>query len=169
MTVSLLISPKDLSQVFGLPAPCNICPQYGHRIVFSRKCYYETQCPLPVLIHKMKTRARKTGVVCIDPQGTDEIKQWKTPLGSEEPVPSAGQKTLPVLDSQTTYHNARTADHLAAVDEATQDFPQVLDEPFPSRRPAPNLFKRFVSWAWSKSAFNDPTKERVNGTWRRRQ
>ena len=50
-----------------------------------------------------KDRARKTGVIYIDPQGTDAIKQWKTPVGLEESVPSAGRKTLPVLGSQTIY------------------------------------------------------------------
>jgi len=29
--------------------PCRICPQYGHALIFPRKCYYEAQCPLPLL------------------------------------------------------------------------------------------------------------------------
>lgn len=41
------------------------------------------------------TRARKAGFV----NRADEIKQWKTPVGSGESEPSAGRKTLPALDS----------------------------------------------------------------------
>ena len=33
--------------ISGKATPCKICPQYGHAIIFSRKCYYEPQCPLP--------------------------------------------------------------------------------------------------------------------------
>jgi len=29
--------------------PCRICPQYGHALIFPRKCYYEAQCPLSLL------------------------------------------------------------------------------------------------------------------------
>jgi len=29
--------------------PCRACPQYGHALIFPRKCYYEAQCPLPLL------------------------------------------------------------------------------------------------------------------------
>jgi hypothetical protein len=28
---------------------CRLCPQYGHVLIFPRKCYYEAQCPLPLL------------------------------------------------------------------------------------------------------------------------
>lgn len=28
---------------------CRACPQYGHVLIFPRKCYYEAQCPLPLL------------------------------------------------------------------------------------------------------------------------
>jgi hypothetical protein len=28
---------------------CRSCPQYGHALIFPRKCYYEAQCPLPLL------------------------------------------------------------------------------------------------------------------------
>jgi hypothetical protein len=28
---------------------CRACPQYGHALIFPRKCYYEAQCPLPLL------------------------------------------------------------------------------------------------------------------------
>jgi len=33
----------------GKATPCRICPQYGHALIFPRKCYYEAQCPLPLL------------------------------------------------------------------------------------------------------------------------
>jgi hypothetical protein len=32
-----------------IATPCRICPQYGHALIFPRKCYYEAQCPLPLL------------------------------------------------------------------------------------------------------------------------
>lgn len=38
--------------------------------------------------------ARKAGLTGIYPQGTDEIKQWQSPVGSGEAVPSAARKTL---------------------------------------------------------------------------
>jgi len=51
--------------------PCRICPQYGHVLIFPRKCYYEVQCPLPLLFcvnqHGEKaektSRARQMGIV----------------------------------------------------------------------------------------------------------
>jgi len=51
---------------------CRICPQYGHAIIFSRKCYYQAQCILPALIHRMKTRAGKAGNMAV---ATDASKQ----------------------------------------------------------------------------------------------
>lgn len=38
------ISSKAPSSTF-----CRACPQYGHALIFPRKCYYEAQCPLPLL------------------------------------------------------------------------------------------------------------------------
>jgi hypothetical protein len=41
--------------------PCRICPQYGHALIFPRKCYYEIQCPLPLLfcVHQHREREEK--------------------------------------------------------------------------------------------------------------
>jgi len=104
-------SPKRVDPIFGLPANlCKLCPQYGHKIIFSRKCYYEAQCPLPVLIYKMKGRAGKGGLLKIDPQGTDETKQWNNLTRPDESVPSAGSKCLPPLASQTASENHNAED-----------------------------------------------------------
>lgn len=121
MAVSCPISQENPSPVFGLPAIlCGLCPQYKHKIIFSKKCYNERKCPLPavlVFIHR-KTSAR-----------------------------AAAQRSTVVK---------------------TQNFPQVLATLLPPRRPAPNLFKRFLAWAWSKSAFNDPTREMTSFGWRKK-
>ena len=33
--------------------PCRICPQYGHAIIFSRKCYYGAQCSIPFILSRL--------------------------------------------------------------------------------------------------------------------
>jgi hypothetical protein len=52
---------------------CRACPQYGHALIFPRKCYYEAQCPLPLLfcaeIHHGEKAVRTSfhGRVCTHP------------------------------------------------------------------------------------------------------
>jgi len=55
-----------------IATPCRICPQYGHALIFPRKCYYEAQCPLPLLfcaIHHgegpVKRQLAQRGVVLV--------------------------------------------------------------------------------------------------------
>lgn len=82
------------------------------------------------------------------------------------PAPAPDSHNLPVL-----IHGMKTAETAAHSPTlvAAQNFPQVLDQALPPiRRPA-NLFRRFLAWAWSKSAFNDPTREMTCFGWRRRQ
>jgi len=199
-TVGMVTSPEPISLdvfgVFGLPVTlCRSCPQYGHAIIFSRKCYYQAQYFIPLLIHKMKARARKTGVTKIDPKRTDAIKQWKTPAGSEESVPSAGRKILPVLDSHhspkeysdtlvgvhptslligpSSFGRAETTGNKSS-SQTTQNFPKVsvspqtLDPHVSPRRPALNFFQRFLAWAWRIRLQQLETKEMTNFGWRKR-
>ena len=44
---------------------CRTCPQYGHALIFPRKCYYEAQCPLPLLFctNQHGEKAVKTNLV----------------------------------------------------------------------------------------------------------
>jgi hypothetical protein len=47
---------------------CRICPQYGHALIFPRKCYYEAQCPLPLLF-------------CADQHGEKAVKFGSRQMG----------------------------------------------------------------------------------------
>jgi len=39
---------------------CHLCPQYAHVVVFSRKCYYEAQCPIPGLFDRIFNHSPRT-------------------------------------------------------------------------------------------------------------
>lgn len=121
-TVGMVTSPEPISLdvfgVFGLPAAlCKICPQYGHRIIFSRKCYYEAQCPLPVLIHKITNRGPKE---CSDA--------------------FVGVHPTSLLTGPGSFGRAEAAAN-NPVNRTTQTFPKILSPHVPPRRPALNMGK----------------------------
>jgi len=59
----------DIGHPISLRAPsstfCRACPQYGHALIFPRKCYYEAQCPLPLLF-------------CANQHGEKAVKSFTT-------------------------------------------------------------------------------------------
>jgi hypothetical protein len=175
-TVGMVTSPEPISLdvfgVFGLPVTlCRFCPQYGHRIIFSRKCYYRAQCPIPILIHKMKTRAGKavSGRLsgCL-------LGAHTTPAPDSHHSPKECSDTLvgvhptSLLIGPSTFGCAETTGNKSS-SQTTQNFPKVSDPPIAPCRPALNFFQRFLAWAWSRSAYNDPEMQMTNFGWRRRE
>jgi len=154
-TVGMVTSPEPISLdvfgVFGLPVTlCRYCPQYGHKIVFSRKCYYQAQCFIPLLIHKITNHGPK--------EYSDIL---------------VGVHPTSLLIGPSTFGRAETTGNKSS-SQTTQNFPKVsvspqtLDPHVSPRRPALNFFQRFLAWAWRIRLQQLETKEMTNFGWRKK-
>jgi hypothetical protein len=112
------ISVQNPSPVFGLPANLckKFCPQYGHRIIFSRKCYYGPQCSVPFIISRLFHHGEKA-------ENKDRAQQMGSTFGCD--TPTTPRRSL-------------------------------LGVPF---------LHRLSSTISKRIAYNDPTKQRTNFGW----
>ena len=199
------ISVQNPSPVFGLPVNLckRFCPQYGHRIIFSRKCYYEAQCPLPSLAQKfsrstdgenhatvgvppeiegprcegkiapvqgqrVKKQPNSPGLTRLHPgRGTDNISEEKE--GRRALLWPSSVGTIQHGEKAENKDRAQQMGSTFGCDTPTAPRSSLLGVPFLHRLSSTNFFKRFLAWAWNKSAYNDPAEQRTNFGWIKKQ
>ena len=168
------------SPVFGLPVTlCRLCPQYGHKIIFSKKCYNERKCPLPavlVFIHR-KTRAGKAELYSEREDGAECYQtlsqmasegQFKKPLaeGSREP---SGADRCPDSKGAAVGNNSPAPDsHFESIHHGERTV-NTLNKPKISHVLASHFLRRLSSTISKRIAYNDPTRENTNFGWRKKQ
>ena len=163
------ISIQNPSPVFGLPVTlCRLCPQYAHKIIFSKKCYNERKCPLPavlVFIHR-KTRAGKaTGVRRV---------RYRSGNASEilVAVPVAPDSHFESIHHGEKAENKDRAQQMGSTlgcDTPTTPRSSLLGVPFLHRLSSTNFFKRFLAWAWKVRLERLKTREMTCFGWRKKQ
>ena len=171
------------SPVFGLPANLckRFCPQYGHKIIFSRKCYYEAQCPLPSLAHKFSrsTDGENHATVGVPP----EIEGPRCD-GKIAPVQGQRVKKQPKSPGLSRLHPGRGTDNISEEKEGRRALlwpssvgtihhgertVNTLNKPKISHILASHFLRRLSSTISKRIAYNDPTRENTNFGWRKKQ
>ena len=161
---------------------CRACPQYGHALIFPRKCYYEAQCPLPNLF-SMSTDGENHATVGVPP----EIEGPRCE-GKIAPVQGQRVKKQPNSPGLTRLHPGRGTDNISDEKEPRRallwgsSVDTIHHGERPVKRPsirgvvlasclryAQNFLPRLSSTLSKKIAYNDPTRENTNFGWRRRE
>jgi len=175
------ISVQNPSPVFGLPVTlCRLCPQYAHKIIFSKKCYNERKCPLPavlVFIHR-KTRAGKAVKrVRSTVEGPNQYLADSGKMDRRErevDLCNVGcfKREAGIPTAPDSHHNADESFHHGERTVNTLNKPKIshiLASHFLRRLSSTNFFKRFLAWAWKIRLERLKTREMTCFGWRKKQ
>ena len=164
------ISVQNPSPVFGLPVTlCRLCPQYAHKIIFSKKCYNERKCPLPavlVFIHR-KTRAGKAESRIYGQNGV--TGRATSAVGDFAPAPDSHFESIHHGEKAENKDRAQQMGSTFGCDTPTMSSRSLLGKPFLHRLSSTNFFKRFLAWAWKVRLDRLKTREMTCFGWRKKQ
>jgi len=176
---------RQNDDVLRIATPCRICPQYGHALIFPRKCYYEAQCPLPLLFCA-KTRAGKADdgkrywvssmprtppkrpVECPNPKGLIKSSVPDSHQHAEiASIESRGSQTCNHAVSSPGYPAPKSTHHgERPVRTSSRSVAASTHPEFPTL--VRSFLRRLSSTLSKKIAYNDPTRENTNFGWRKK-